>query len=59
MELITPSDIAYVIALIKNDKGMWDQDRMAANPHVGDEKKIRPLSTSGKGKKGCLERVCG
>jgi hypothetical protein len=31
---------------------VWDQDaRMAANPHGGGEKKMRPLFTSGKGKK--------
>jgi hypothetical protein len=52
LELISPSDIAYVLTLIKNGKGVWDQDvRMAANPHGSGEKKLRPLFTSGKGKK--------
>jgi hypothetical protein len=52
LELISPSDIAYVLALIKNGKGVWDQDvRMVANPRGGGEKKLRPLFTSGKGKK--------
>jgi hypothetical protein len=53
LEMITPSDIAYVLALIKNSQGVWDQDmRVAANPHVlGGEEKLRPLFTSGKGKK--------
>jgi hypothetical protein len=51
LNLISPSDIAYVLALIKNGKGVWDQDvRMAANPHGGGEKKLNPLFTSGKGK---------
>ncbi len=51
--MITPSDIAYVISLIKNSQGVWDQDlRMVANPHVlGGEEKLRPIFTSGKGKK--------
>jgi hypothetical protein len=47
LELISPSDIAYVLALIKNGKGVWDQDvRMAANPHGSGEKKLRPIFTS-------------
>jgi hypothetical protein len=51
LELISPSDIAYVLPLIKNDTGVWDQDvRMVANPHCGGEKKLCPLFTSGKGK---------
>jgi hypothetical protein len=52
LELISPSDIAYVLELIKNGKGVWDQVvRMAANPHGGGEKKMCLLFTSGKGKK--------
>ncbi len=52
LELISPSDIAYKLALIKNGKGVWDQDeRMAANPHGSGEKKLHRLFTSGKGKK--------
>ncbi len=51
--MITPSDIAYVLALIKNSQGVWDQDmRVAVNPHVlGGKEKLRPLFTSSKGKK--------
>jgi hypothetical protein len=26
LDVIGPSDIAYIISLIKNSKGMWDQD---------------------------------
>ena len=52
LELISPSDIAYMLALIKNGKGVWDQDvKMAANPHGSGEKKLHRLFTSGKGKK--------
>jgi hypothetical protein len=41
-----------VLALIKNGKGVWDQDvRMAANPHGGGEKKLPLLFTSHKGTK--------
>ncbi len=60
MELISPSDIAYVLALIKNGKGVWDQDvRMAANPHRGGEKKLCPLFKVVRVRKDCSERVCG
>ncbi len=55
LELISPSDIAYMPTLIKNGKGVWDQDvRMATNTHGGGETKLRPLFTSGKGKKRLL-----
>jgi hypothetical protein len=41
-----------VLALIKNGKGVWDQDvRMGANPHGGGENKMRLLFASGKGEK--------
>jgi hypothetical protein len=26
LDIIGPSDIAYIISIIKNSKGMWDQD---------------------------------
>jgi hypothetical protein len=50
LEMIT---IAYLLVLIKNSQGVWDHDmRVAANPHVlGGKEKLRPLFTSGKGKK--------
>jgi hypothetical protein len=51
LELISPNDITYMLAL-KNGKGVWDQDvRMATNPQGGGEKKLHPLFTSGKGEK--------
>ena len=41
---ITPSDIAYVLAIIRNGKDMWDQ---AKNPGTSPEKKVRPLEIPG------------
>ena len=50
--MITPSDIAYVIALIKNGKEMWDQaKRLMNNPDAEPEKKAKPLFSTGEGKK--------
>jgi hypothetical protein len=46
--LFTPSDIAYVLAVIKNGQEMWDQ---AKNPSASPEKKLRPLFSSGEGRK--------
>jgi hypothetical protein len=55
VDIIGPSDIAYVIAIIKNSGEMWDQDiRMK---ELGDkamgkqEKKMRLLFTQGDGQK--------
>ncbi len=54
-QIITPSNIAHVILLIKNGQEMWDQEiGVAGNREKGDDKpkkKVRPLSTSGMGKK--------
>jgi hypothetical protein len=44
----TPSDIAYVLAIIKNGQEMWDQ---AKNPSTSPEKKLRPLFSTGEGRK--------
>ncbi len=44
----TPSDIAYVLAVIKNGQEMWDQ---AKNPSTSPEKKLKPLFSSGEGRK--------
>ena len=45
---ITPSDIAYVIALIKNGRDMWDQaKRLMSNPDAAPEKKEKPLFSRG------------
>ena len=54
-QFVSPSDIAYVISVIKNGKEMWDQEiRLAENQDMGEDeptKKARPLFTSGMGKK--------
>jgi len=44
----TPSDIAYVLAIIKNGQKMWDQ---AKNPSTSHEKKLKPLYSAGEGRK--------
>jgi hypothetical protein len=44
----TPSDIAYVLAIIKNGQDMWDQ---AKKPSTSPEKKLRPLLSAGEGRK--------
>ena len=56
MDIIGTNDIAYVIALFKNSKEMWDQDiRMqesgAKTTGNSSEKKLRPLFISGGGQK--------
>ena len=53
LETITPSDIAYILSLIKNSQEVWDQNMSCAeNPHErGREKKLCPIFMSGKGKK--------
>ena len=57
-QILTPSDIAYIISLVKNGKAMWDQEMDAVAENQDDEgegevkvkKKARPLFTSGMGK---------
>ena len=54
--MITPSDIAYVISVIKNGQDMWDQEMtlLARNDdlvEVEPTKKARPLFTHGMGQK--------
>jgi hypothetical protein len=44
----TPSDIAYVFAIIKNRQEMWDQ---AKNPSTSPEKKLKPLYSAREGRK--------
>lgn len=55
VDMITPSDIAFVISIIKNSRHVWDQTMKmtstAFNANVENEKKLRPLFTEGIGKK--------
>lgn len=55
VDMITPSDIAFVISVIKNSRHVWDQTMKMTNralsANVENEKKLRPLFTEGRGKK--------
>ncbi len=55
LNLIRPGDIVYVIALVKYGRDVWDQmvqmKVLGAAAHKEKEKKLRPLFTSGIGKK--------
>ena len=55
LQFITPSDIAYIITLIKNGKTVWDQELMKkAGGSKEIKKKTRPLFTCGEGQKRLL-----
>ncbi len=55
LNIIGPSDIEYIVSIIKNSKGMWDQDiqvqQLGAEAMENPEKKLKPLLTSGSGQK--------
>ncbi len=55
LDIIGPSDIAYVISIIKSSKGMWDQDiqmqELGAEAMGNPEKKLKPFFTSGSDQK--------
>jgi hypothetical protein len=50
-----PGDIAYIVSIIKNSTDMWDQDlriqELGAQAIGSQEKKLKPLFTSGSGQK--------
>ena len=48
---VTPSDIAFILALIKNGLGMWEQGRRLQDNPTRVEKKALPLFTKGEGQK--------
>ncbi len=51
--LVTPSDIAYILAIIKNGKDTWDQEKRLENDLEADpEKKAKMLFSVGEGRKG-------
>jgi hypothetical protein len=51
-QMVTPSNIVYVIFFKKNGKSLWDQKkRQKNNPGMEGGKKERPLFTCGEGKK--------
>ncbi len=55
LDWIKPGDIAYVIALVKNGRDVWDQTvrmkALGAAAHKKKEKKLMPFFTSEIGKK--------
>jgi hypothetical protein len=55
IDKITPSDIAFVISILKNGRNVWDQTmkikQLGAAVHGERETRLRPLLTGGKGKK--------
>ncbi len=55
LNIIGQSDIVYIVSIIKNSKGMWDQDirvqELGAEAMGNPEKKLKPLYTSGSGQK--------
>ncbi len=48
---VTPSDIAFILSLIKNGMEMWDQARRQQDNPTREEIKALPLFTEGKGQK--------
>jgi hypothetical protein len=63
LDLIRPSDVAYVISLLKNGRGMWDMEiemrEMARSGEIRKDAKARLLFTGGKDKKRNWRRTCG
>jgi hypothetical protein len=55
VDIISPSNIAFVISVIKNGRNAWDQTikmrELGAAVHGKQEVKLRPLFTEGTGKK--------
>jgi hypothetical protein len=55
IDRITPSDIAFVISILKNGHNIWDQTikmiQLGVAVHGERETRLRPLFTGGKGKK--------
>jgi hypothetical protein len=55
IDRITPSDIAFVISILKNGRNVWDQTikmkQLGAAVHGERETRLQPLFTGGKGKK--------
>jgi hypothetical protein len=55
LDIIGPSEIAYIVSIIKNSKGVWDQDirmqGLGEEAKKNPEKRLKPLFTSGSGQK--------
>ncbi len=55
IDKITPSDLAFVISILKNGPNVWDQNmkmkQLGAGVHGERETRLQTLFTGGKGKK--------
>ncbi len=55
LDIIGPSDITYIVSIIKNSKDLWDQDiwmqELGEEAKENPEKKLKPLFTSWSGQK--------
>ena len=56
-QLITPSDIAFVILLIKNRMPVWNKKKVLFDVEESRKMKAKPLFTSGKSKKRSFGRT--
>jgi hypothetical protein len=50
-QLVTPSNIAFVISLLKNGIPVWNKKKILFKTEESRRKKARPLFTAGEGKK--------
>ena len=50
-QLVTPSDIAFVISLIKNGMPVWNRKKVIFESEEINKGKAKPLFTSGEGQK--------
>ncbi len=55
LDVIEPGDIVYIVSIIKNSKGMWDQNlrmqELGEEAMGSQEKNLKLLFTSGNGQK--------
>jgi hypothetical protein len=50
-QLVTPSDIAFVISLLKNGMPVWDRKKVLFESEELRKTKVKPLFTTGEGQK--------
>ena len=58
-QLITPSDIAFVILLVKNGMPVWNKKKVLFDVEESRKTKAKPVFTSGEGQKGALDKRHG
>jgi hypothetical protein len=63
LDIIGPSDIAYIVSIIKNSNGMWDQDiqvqELGAEAIENPEKKLKHCLHMEMTRRELKVRVCG